>query len=239
MSFSWGEVTRWRASSLDAAATSVTSSRDDFVECNDELVTMGTPGRWTGDAAETGRSRLEGLTESMEDQVAGARRALVEGADAVTTLERDVEDAESFARTHGLSIGSDGSVTDVDGAEPDGIGPSAAMEAQAERQRLVDECSEMVESVLRDAEDIDRNLCVVLDSIVADRLGADGAATLAAGLAAGLRRRPGRPRPTALGRYARRERAVVGGPHRAAAAVGARRAPVGAGQPRRHPLRGP
>lgn len=183
MSFSWGEVTRWRASSLDSAATSLTTSRDVLVECNDELVTMGTPARWTGDAAETARTRREDLTESLEDlvaQVAGARRALMEGADAVTTLETHVEEAETYARSHGLSIGSDGSVTDVDGAEPDGVGPSAMIEAQSERQRLVNECSEMVESVLREAEGIDRNLCVVLESVVADRLGADDAASLGA-----------------------------------------------------------
>lgn len=183
MSFSWGEVARWRASTLDAAATSLTSSRDALVDCNDELVTMGTPAHWTGDAAQTARTRRETLNESLEDlvaQVAGARRVLMEGADAVTTLERHVEDAEGFARTHGLAIGSDGSVTDVDGPESEGIGPSAAIEATAERERLVNECAEMVESVIREAEGIDRNLCVVLDGIVADRLGSDDAATLAA-----------------------------------------------------------
>ena len=83
MSFSWGEVTRWRASTLDAAATSLTTSRDDLVECNDELVTMGTPAHWTGDAAETARAYRAHREQRLEQ----VRRAVAELGPAATERE--------------------------------------------------------------------------------------------------------------------------------------------------------
>lgn len=175
MSYGWAEVVRWSAGPLDTAFADLTSRRDELLECQDELDAMGTPTHWVGDAAEGARSSRRALTDDLEvlvAQISAARRALATASDAMPGLERAVENARSHARDHGLAIGTDGSVEDVEGIEDNAVGFDAR-DQLAERNGLVATCADLVQQAIDAAERIDRDLCVVFDGIRDDEVEVD------------------------------------------------------------------
>lgn len=181
-SLTWEQVWQWRAAPVQQADTDLGACVDGMLRLAEELDGRGSPRAWFGDAADAARVRLRATSERMEDlvtEVSAARRAMYEASDAVAGIERAVGAVQEYAATKGLAIGSDGTVTDLDGQRLCFATEHDADLARAERQRLVDTCVADLEQILRKAADVDADLTAALSSIESGRLAALDSATLA------------------------------------------------------------
>lgn len=176
MSLTWGQVKRWRAEPFTTAETALTTARRDLLDCADELTAMAGPRRWVGPAATSASRELRTVTDDLEilvAEVSAARRAVIDAGDAVTGVEAACDAAVEYAQTHGLTIASDGTVTDDAGLQLCYASQHDEDVARQERQVLVDECVARIEQALRKANDVDVDLVAVLSSIRDGRI-ADG-----------------------------------------------------------------
>lgn len=177
---SYGDVRRWKSEPLDSAERQLKRLSDRMLELSDEFDQMGTPGGWTGEAADAAQANRSKITDQMEDIVAGvaaARTVLMQGADAIIGLGRGVREADGLAQAKGFTIGDDGAVTDS--SPPEAVAPDRVEEVRAERKRIQAELVDRSEQILRHATDIDHELTAVLDKVTSGEITDKGATTLA------------------------------------------------------------
>jgi hypothetical protein len=189
MELTWGNIKQWRAAPLESAERDLKTARDDLLRLSDELAEMGVPKNWGGSAATASRQALGRVSDNIEwlvAEVSGAHRAVMDAADAVDGVVRGVEAVTNYARLHNLSVSADGTVTDDEPGMCYASEHDAKLATQ-ERQGIVDECVSRIEEALRKAADLDGDLLLVLNSIIAGTFGDGGATTLAEASAHGDR----------------------------------------------------
>jgi len=106
---------------------------------------------------------IDGLEEYAAD-IAALRRAAADTGDAITGVQNGAREAEAIAAGNHFTIVGDGAI--VDNGVPDVPAEQRELVAE-ERARLAEELKDRVEEVLRQATDIDDDLCAVLDKIQA------------------------------------------------------------------------
>ncbi|SFQ43344.1 Alpha/beta hydrolase [Amycolatopsis arida] len=164
----WGDVTNWSGEPLGAAVGSLNSEYNELIAAGEDLRGINTPCGWTGPAATAAAARGNELIDGLEEwaaEIAAARRAAGDVSDAITGLLSGVREAEELARVHHFTIADDGAV--VDQGPPPDVPPEQREAVAAERRAIAAELAERVRQVLRTAEDIDDDFCVVLDRILA------------------------------------------------------------------------
>lgn len=184
----WGQVSGWRAAPLVGSEKALKSRRDGLLSYADELALMGTPKRWTGqaaDAAGTARRGIADAAEGLTSQVGAAFRAMCDAGDAVAGVEQAVRDVEWFATANGLRISAAGVVSDVSWAELCFASVHDEEIARAERQARVDECAARVAAVVIKAADVDADLCAVMAGILGGAFTGAGVTSLAQAAADG------------------------------------------------------
>lgn len=183
---SFGDVRRWAPEPLDAAEQQLKDRAHKLLGLADELSDAGAPAGWTGGGSAAAGRRRAGLADRMEHLVAGvtaARRALMEGADAVTGLRRGVTEADELARVRGFRIDRNGAVHDAE--PPEDVPPDQAEDVARERERIKAELADRVEQILRRAADIDEDLSSLLGRVAAGDIDDGGATNLADAAEAG------------------------------------------------------
>ncbi len=105
-----------------------------------------------------------------------------ETADAVSGLLHGIEEIDYLANTHGFRVADDGTVHD--NGPPDGSDVQGE-DATAERRRMQAELVDRVEQVMRRANDIDDDLCHVLNKILDGGVNAGEVGGLTAAASAG------------------------------------------------------
>lgn len=168
----WGEVTRWNSQPLAELVGELNTRYNTLIGCADELRTTGKPPGWSGPAASAAATKANQLGDDAEELAAeGAtlRRAAGDVSDAITGVLNGVHEAQSLAAAHGFHIGDDGSISGgpqpvCTPDDPDGSAVSG------DKQRIRTELQDRIHEVLRSAEDVDNDLCAVLDRILANHV---------------------------------------------------------------------
>lgn len=183
---SYGDVRKWRPGPLDGAEKRLKALSDKLLGLSDEFADMGTPGGWSGEAAEAAGGKRTQVADRMEQIVAGvaaARAGLADASDGIIGLNHGVQEADGLAKANGFEIGADGSVTDV--APPQDVPEEQADDVRRERERIKAELVDRVEQILRKATDIDNDLAGVLGKIAGGEIDTSTATDLASAAATG------------------------------------------------------
>ncbi|WP_172803291.1 alpha/beta hydrolase [Alloactinosynnema sp. L-07] len=139
--------------------------------------------RWAGETSAAAAQRLALLREGIEDDVAevsALRQAMGETADAVSGLAHAVSEIDYLAEAHQFRIFDDNTVWDNGGPDP-----ARGEEGRRDRAQMKAELTDRVEQVVRRAEDIDSDLCHVLNKILDGQVNAAGDGGLTAAASAG------------------------------------------------------
>jgi hypothetical protein len=164
----FGELRAWKAEPLHAASTALNGRCDLLLGLDDEVHAVARTPNWIGEAAESAARRLELLRDGIADdvaEVAAVRRALGDAADAVEGLANAVSEIDYLASAYQFRIDDSGLV--VDGRSLD---PSLGEAAVHDRERIEVELIDRVEQVVARANDIDSDLCFVLEQIINGQL---------------------------------------------------------------------
>lgn len=183
---SYGDVRKWRPGPLDGAEKRLKALSDKLLGLSDEFADMGTPGGWSGEAAEAAGQKRTRVADRMETIVAGvsaARAGLQDASDAIVGLNHGVQEADGLAKANGFDIGDDGGVKDVD--PPQDVPEDQADDVRRERERIKAELVDRVEQILRRAADIDNDLSDVLGKVANGEIDTSGATDLASAAATG------------------------------------------------------
>ncbi|MFI7122331.1 alpha/beta hydrolase [Amycolatopsis sp. NPDC049868] len=163
----WGEAKRWNPAVLQEAVGAINTAYNKLVACSDDLRDINTPEGWHGDAAGAATAEVNQIIDGLEEyaaDIAALRRAAGDTGDAITGVQNGVREAEAIASGNHFTIAADGAV--VDNGVPN-VPPEQAQLVAEERARLAEELKDRVEQVLRQAIDIDDDLCAVLGRIEA------------------------------------------------------------------------
>lgn len=164
---SWSEATRWNPAVLQDAVGRINTAYNKLVACSDDLRDINTPEGWHGDAAGAAAAEVDQIIDGLEEyaaDIAALRRAAGDSGDAITGVQNGVREAEAIASSNHFTIAPDGGI--VDNGVPD-VPPEQAQLIAEERTRLAEELKDRVGQVLRQATDIDDDLCAVLERIEA------------------------------------------------------------------------
>lgn len=128
-------VRSWTPASLDQAADELDAVRRRTAEATDVLrdAAREVSAAWIGQAADAAGVAISAHTrkgEHLEDALAVLRRALRGAADAFGAAQSLLEDAVSYAASHGLTVQEDGTVLG-----PPSFGVPASWTAQQVRSR--------------------------------------------------------------------------------------------------------
>ncbi|MFC4002544.1 alpha/beta hydrolase [Prauserella oleivorans] len=146
---------------------SLNAEYNELIAAGEDLRKVNTPYGWSGPAAAAASTKGNQLIDGLEEwaaEIAAARRAAGDVADAITGLLNGVHEAEELARVHHFVIGDDGAI--IDQGPPPDVPPEQQEAVANERRAISAELAERVGQVLRTAEDIDNDFCVVLDRIL-------------------------------------------------------------------------
>ncbi|ONF67458.1 alpha/beta hydrolase [Amycolatopsis keratiniphila] len=163
----WGEAKHWNPAVLQEAVGAINAAYNKLVACSDDLRDINTPEGWHGDAAGAAAAEVNQIIDGLEEyaaDVAALRRAAGDTGDAITGVQNGVREAEAIASGNHFTIAADGAV--VDNGVPN-VPPEQTQLVAEERARLAEELKGRVEQVLRQATDIDDDLCAVLGRIEA------------------------------------------------------------------------
>ncbi len=163
----WAEAVRWNPAALQDAVGAINAAYNKLVASSDDLRDINTPDGWHGDAAGAAAGEVNQIIDGLEEyaaDIAALRRAAADTGDAITGVQNGVREAEAIAASNHFTIAADGAV--VDNGVP-GVPAEQQQLVTEERARLADELKDRVEEVLRQAADIDNDLCTVLDKIQA------------------------------------------------------------------------
>lgn len=179
----FGEIRTWDAESLHTAAGELNGRCTALLGLADELDGAGMTPRWAGETAAAAAQRLALLREGIEDDVAevsALRQAMGETADAVSGLAHAISEIDYLAEAHQFRIFDDNTVWDNGGPDP-----ARGEEGRRDRAQMKAELVDRVEQVLRRAEDIDADLCHVLNKILDGQVNAAGDGGMTAAASAG------------------------------------------------------
>ncbi|MGK4592908.1 alpha/beta hydrolase [Amycolatopsis sp. w19] len=181
----WDEAKRWNPAVLQEAVGAINAAYNKLVACSDDLRDINSPEGWHGDAAGAAAAEVNEIIDGLEEyaaDIAALRRAAGDTGDAITGVRNGVREAEAIASGNHFTIAVDGGI--VDKGVPD-VPPEQARLVAEERARLAEELKDRVEQVLRQATDIDDDMCAVLGRIeagnVIDATGNDNTSLAAAG----------------------------------------------------------
>ena len=166
----WSDVTRWRPAVLQGAVGDLNAAYNKLVACSDDLRAINTPEGWHGEAADTAAKEVNGIIDGLEEHaadLAALRRRAGDVGDAITGVQNGVKEAEAIASSNHFTIAGDGAI--VDNGVPEVPGDQRELVAE-ERGRIAEELKDRVEEVLRQATNIDEDLCAVLDLIQAGQV---------------------------------------------------------------------
>ncbi|MET8997339.1 alpha/beta hydrolase [Amycolatopsis sp. NPDC004169] len=166
----WSDVTRWNPAVLQNAVDNINTAYNKLVACSDDLRDVNTPEGWHGEAASAAAAEVNGIIDGLEEyaaDLAALRRKVGDVGDAITGVQNGVKEAEAIAAHNHFAIAGDGAI--VDNGAPDV--PEEQREVVAEeRNRIAEELKDRVEEVLRQATNVDEDLCAVLDLIQAGQV---------------------------------------------------------------------
>ncbi|MFD4196125.1 LppA family lipoprotein [Amycolatopsis thermoflava] len=160
----WAQVVRWRPDRLQQAVGLINAEYNGLTACSDDLRGIAVPDGWSGPAAGAAMRearRIARLLDEWAAEIATARRAIGDVGDAITGVVHGVEEAEALATRYGFRIGEDGAVTDP--GMPAGVPEDQRETVARDRAAMAMELADRVGEVLRQAEDIDSDFCLVLD----------------------------------------------------------------------------
>ncbi|ANN15681.1 hypothetical protein SD37_08435 [Amycolatopsis orientalis] len=163
----WGEAKRWNPAVLQEAVGAINAGYNKLVACSDDLRDITTPEGWHGEAAGAAAVEVNQIIDGLEEyaaDIAALRRAAGDTGDAITGVRNGVREAETIASGNHFTIAADGAV--IDNGMPE-VPPEQEQLVAEERARLAEELKDRVEQVLRQATDIDDDLCAVLGRIEA------------------------------------------------------------------------
>lgn len=157
---SYGDLRAWDAAAVGDAASRLRSDLAVQERACDELETTAVPGSWVGLASLGAQwrrgalvSRLSGHTEG----VSAFERAVYGAQARVEAITRSVEGIDAAARRQEFEVDGAGTVTDV--SSPQQFTSIRAAEAHSEeRVRLRDALVTRIETVLREAAELDTEL---------------------------------------------------------------------------------
>jgi hypothetical protein len=166
----WPDVTRWNPAVLQDAVGDLNAAYNKLVACSDDLRDINTPEGWHGEAADAAAKEVNGIIDGLEEYAAdltALRRRAGDVGDAITGVQNGVKEAEAIAASNRFAIAGDGAI--VDNGVPDV--PEEQREVVAEeRRRVAEELKDRVEEVLRQATNVDEDLCAVLDLVQAGQV---------------------------------------------------------------------
>lgn len=166
----WGDATRWNPAVLQDAVGAINAAYNKLVACSDDLRDINTPEGWHGDAASAAAGEVNQIIDGLEEyaaDIAALRRAAGDTGDAITGVQNGVKEAEAIAAANHFTIAADGAVVDHGAPEvPEGQRELAA----EERRRVAEELKDRVEEVVRQAINVDEELCSVLGLIQAGQV---------------------------------------------------------------------
>ena len=166
----WSDVTRWNPAILQNAVGDLNAAYNKLVACSDDLRDINTPEGWHGEAADAAGKEVNQIIDGLEEyaaDLAALRRSAGDVGDAITGVQNGVKEAEAIAAHNHFTIAGDGAV--VDNGAPDV--PEEQREVVAEeRNRIAEELKDRVEEVLRQAVNVDEELCAVLGLIQAGQV---------------------------------------------------------------------
>jgi antitoxin (DNA-binding transcriptional repressor) of toxin-antitoxin stability system len=163
----WGDANRWNPAPLHDAVGAINAAYNKLVACSDDLRDITTPDGWHGDAAGAATGEVNQIIDGLEEyaaDIAALRRAAADTGDAITGVQNGAKEAEAIAAGNHFTITADGAI--IDNGAPDVPAEQQQLVAE-ERTRLAGELHDRVEEVLRQATDIDNDLCAVLEKIQA------------------------------------------------------------------------
>ncbi|WP_410569559.1 alpha/beta hydrolase [Amycolatopsis sp. cmx-4-61] len=161
----WSDVTRWSPAVLQNAVRDINAAYNKLVACSDDLRDINTPEGWHGEAADAAAKEVNQIIDGLEEyaaDLAALRRRAGDVGDAITGVQNGVKEAEAIAASNHFTIAGDGAV--VDNGVP-GVPDDQRELVAEERSRIADELKDRVEEVLRQATNVDEDLCAVLDLI--------------------------------------------------------------------------
>lgn len=161
----WGDATRWNPTVLQDAVSAINTAYNKLVACSDDLRDINTPEGWHGDAAAAAVEEVNQIIDGLEEyaaDIAALRRAAGNTADAITGVRNGVTEAEAIAAANHFTITGDGAV--VDNGSPEVPEEQRELVAE-ERHRVGEELKDRVAEVLRQAINVDEDLCAVLNLI--------------------------------------------------------------------------
>lgn len=163
----WADATRWNPAALQNAVGAINAAYNKLVACSDDLRDINTPTGWHGNAAGAATGEVNQIIDGLEEyaaDIAALRRAAGDTGDAITGVQNGVKEAEAIAAGNHFTIAPDGAI--IDNGVPNIPADQQQLVAE-ERARLAEELKDRVEQILRQAIDIDNDLCAVLDKIQA------------------------------------------------------------------------
>lgn len=152
---------------MEPAVTALSETRDKVLGQADAADAAATPATWHGPAANKARAKLQRIGDGAEliaAEVAAARRAAIEAADAIGGVKRGVEQTVELAHRHGFTIYDSGDVS------PAMCYAGDTAEELAERERVRSELVDRVQQTLRHAHDIDADVSRLLHNILDGKL---------------------------------------------------------------------
>lgn len=156
----FGDLRGWDAAGLESASTDLRGDLRVLERARDDLEQKTLPDSWSGLARLSGEIRQRALVGRMSEHVDGVRvfeRAVFSAAATVRTIRTEVDAIDSDARGRELSVGADGSVSDV--ADPPTFHSRwEAEEWGSSRQSAVAALAERVQAVVDRAYAVDRAL---------------------------------------------------------------------------------
>jgi hypothetical protein len=178
----WGQIRRWQSQPLQNAVSAVNAEFNKLVASSDDVRDLNTPYGWVGDAATAATDEGNAIIDVLEEwaaELAACRRALAEAGDGLTGVVHAVREADNLAAAHHFTIADSGEVQDR-GLPPD-VPESQREDVTRERERVAAELRDRADQALRQAGDIDADVCAVLDRVlsghVIDATGNDNQST--------------------------------------------------------------
>ncbi|MGW4521104.1 alpha/beta hydrolase [Amycolatopsis sp. NPDC004378] len=167
----WGYLRQWKPQPLQDAIGALNAQYNKLVASSDDVRDLNTPYGWVGNAATAAADEGNAIIDSLEEwaaEIAAGRRALAEAGDALTGVAHAVHEADNLAAANNFTIADTGDIQDH-GVSPD-IPEAQREDVGRERERVAAELTDRVTQALRQAGDIDADVCAVLDRILSEHV---------------------------------------------------------------------
>ncbi|WP_410669440.1 alpha/beta hydrolase [Amycolatopsis sp. cmx-4-68] len=179
------DVKRWNTGQLDEIFQTVQQQLQVLTHSGDDFGNVMPVEGWSGPSAETAGSAHHSLMSRIDKMAAGASivaKAIGQAADAITSVQHAITDAEALAGKYGYRIAEDGTVTDTfpAGHAPPDMHPE-------DRARIRAQVADAITEALRNADDIDADLASVLKRAQEGDFGTGDETTVTAAAADGAR----------------------------------------------------